>query len=204
MFSTQHWQIKLVYMGFGGLLMLVGMLISPVTAKRDTFDTIQCSKLEIIDEEGISRILLATGDRLDVVTVGNEVVIGYDSNGPYITASNSDFEKSGAVWLTIGEYGGRVSTFQYGGVTAVVGSSNLEHGRVVAYGNGGKIEAMLGSTEHGGRVTVFGNGVSHGQAAIGIDENGNGVVSTWDRHGNLNDTPTGSHLEFKHPFDLDR
>ena len=33
MFNSNNWQIKLVYAGLGGLLMLIGMLLSPVTAQ---------------------------------------------------------------------------------------------------------------------------------------------------------------------------
>ena len=34
MFSSEHWQIKLIYASFGALLLFIGMLLSPVTAQR--------------------------------------------------------------------------------------------------------------------------------------------------------------------------
>ena len=46
MFNSNNWQIKLVYAGLGGLLMLIGMLLSPVTAQRDKFGEIECTKLD--------------------------------------------------------------------------------------------------------------------------------------------------------------
>ena len=37
MFSSQDWQIKLVYASFGALLLFIGMLLSPVTAAKGNF-----------------------------------------------------------------------------------------------------------------------------------------------------------------------
>ena len=34
MFSKEHWQIKLVYAGFGFLFAVIGMMLSPVPAQR--------------------------------------------------------------------------------------------------------------------------------------------------------------------------
>ena len=35
MFSTQHWQVTLVFAGFGGFLMLIEMLFSSVAVHKD-------------------------------------------------------------------------------------------------------------------------------------------------------------------------
>ena len=48
-FSTQDWQIKLVYAGFGFLFAVIGMLLSPVTAQRDKFGEIECRRLTVVD-----------------------------------------------------------------------------------------------------------------------------------------------------------
>ena len=52
MFSREHWQIKLVYAGFGALLLFIGMLLSPVTAQRDKFGEIECTSLAVVDAAG--------------------------------------------------------------------------------------------------------------------------------------------------------
>ena len=77
-------------------------------------------------------------------------------------------------------------------------------GSVSAIGKDGKSGALLSITEHGGSVAAFGKdgkswvrrsvslnmgGVSHvegkgeGKAGMGINEYGNGAVSTWDKNG---------------------
>ncbi len=60
MFSGKDLKVKLVYMGFGGMIAIIGMLfaigmLSSVTAQNDKFDTIQCSRLEVVDADGITR-----------------------------------------------------------------------------------------------------------------------------------------------------
>ena len=62
MFSREHWQIKLAYAGFGALLLFMGMLLSPVTAQRDRFGEIECSKLRVVDADGNTRVVLTTDE----------------------------------------------------------------------------------------------------------------------------------------------
>lgn len=50
-----------------------------------------------------------------------------------------------------------------------------------ALGKEGTSKVWLGVDEHGGRVFVEGKG--KGEAAMGINEYGNGNVSTWDKNG---------------------
>ena len=67
MFSSQHWQIKLVYATFGLLCAVIGMLLSPVTAQK-AMETIQCSRLEVVDAEGTVRVTITTDEQGGVVT----------------------------------------------------------------------------------------------------------------------------------------
>ena len=67
MFNNQHWQIKLVYAGFGCLFTIIGMLLSPVTAQK-AMETIQCSRLEVVDAEGTVRVTITTDEQGGVVT----------------------------------------------------------------------------------------------------------------------------------------
>ena len=49
MFSGKDLKVKLVYMGFGGMIAVIGMLPS-VTAQNEKFVTIECSKFEVVNE----------------------------------------------------------------------------------------------------------------------------------------------------------
>ena len=79
---------------------------------------------------------------------------------------------------------------EYGGVVAVNGKDREstasltihEHGGQVAVaGKDGKMYGALAIIEHGGYIQVYGKG--EGAAAMGINEYGNGAVSTWDKNG---------------------
>ena len=67
MLNSQHWKIKLAYATFGLLCAVIGMLLSPVTAQK-AFETIQCSKLVVLDAEGTARVTISTDDQGGVVT----------------------------------------------------------------------------------------------------------------------------------------
>ena len=57
-----------------------------------------------------------------------------------------------------------------------------EHGGlVVVYGIDGQSLASLGVDKRGGRVNVFGK--TKINAAMGINEYGDGAVTTWDKNG---------------------
>ena len=53
---------------------------------------------------------------------------------------------------------------------------------VNVYGRDKKSNASMTTTEHGGRVDVF-NKQGETRAGMGVNEYGNGAVSTWDRNG---------------------
>ena len=125
MFSSKDLKVKLVYMGFGGMIAIIGMLfaigmLSSVTAQNDKFDTIQCSRLEVVDADGKVRVVL--------------------QYYPFL-------------------------------------------GYVTTYGKDGLPQLMLGTDieEHGGYVQVKAKG--KGAAVMGINEYGNGAVSSWDKNG---------------------
>ena len=84
-----------------------------------------------------------------------------------------------------------ITASDHGGAISIHGNDRLswaslgidEHGGVVGVrGKGGKAQASwLSIDENGGRVDLIGKG--EGKVAIGINEYGNGVVSTWDKNG---------------------
>lgn len=151
MFSSKDLKVKLVYMGFGGLIAIIGMLfgigmLSSVTAQRDKFGAIECTSLRVVDAAG---------------EVG--------------------------VWLTVDAHGGGVSVhgteWKSGGKAGVLLGISEAGGYVDAYSKEGTRAWWLGITKHGGSVRVSGKGEGKGQAIMGINEYGNGVVSTIDKNG---------------------
>lgn len=73
-----------------------------------------------------------------------------------------------------------------GDLRVILGSEEeSDSGTVAVYGGTDRdLRIVLGSVVNGdsGTVRVFGSGKS--QAVVGIDNDGNGFVHTWDRHGN--------------------
>lgn len=65
------------------------------------------------------------------------------------------------------------------GVT-IVSSSD---GGIIAVRNKGGGMAKMMIDGYGGRVEVYGKNSSKGQATMGVNEYGNGGVSTWDKNG---------------------
>ena len=54
---------KFRYMAFGGALVFLGMvgaMMSPLTAERDKFGEIECTRLTVVDADGKMRVLLTT------------------------------------------------------------------------------------------------------------------------------------------------
>ena len=163
MFRIQNWQQKLSYMAVGSVFTIIGMLfaiglLSSVTAQRDKFGEIECTKLRVVDAEGQASVILSTNP-LDGIRDENIMVhvIGNKYGGSSVTAYGRD--RKSEVLLDIDGYGGRVAVF-------------------------GKDEgsgATLSIDQHGGVVSAFGNG--KGVAAIGINECGDGMANTWDKNG---------------------
>ena len=59
-----------------------------------------------------------------------------------------------------------------------------EHGGAVGvFGRDTNNSALMDVHEHGGRFGVFGRGSSKSRASMGVNEYGNGAVSTWDKNG---------------------
>lgn len=165
MFNNQHWQIKLVYAGFGGFLMLIGMLLTPVTAQRDKYGHIVCTSLTVVDALGKEKVFLN-----DNVHGGFVGVIGNDGKS---TAG-----------LTIDERGGLIVTTCTDGKPGVV-IGVVEHGgRIGVSGKTGEAIVAVGINEHGGVIDAFGiDGTS--RASLGISSYG-GYAITTDKLGETN------------------
>lgn len=165
MFTFQNWKVKLAYAGFGclfgSLCTIMGMLASPVTAQRDKFGEIECTKLTVLGFDGTLGLVLGVGEHGGIVNT-------YSNDG-----------KSGV----------RISIDEYGGVVGVISNKKTkvslhadEHrGSVNVYDKGMRYGGILSVDKYGGFFMLDGKG--EGKVAIGINEYGNGVVSTWDKNG---------------------
>ena len=136
MFSSEHWQIKLVYAGFGFLFAVIGMLLSPVTAQRDKFGEIECTRLTVVDANGKTGVILTV-----------------DEHGGVVSAIGKD-GKSGAL-LGINEHGGTVGTYGKDGKPRA-GFGVYEHGGHVEVRGKGEGAAVMSINEYGnGAVSTW-------------------------------------------------
>ena len=85
------------------------------------------------------------------------------------------------VIISSGEDGGRVRAIGKDGISGVMLGVDVDEGGGLVFVQGKGGTALLAVTEHGGRVHLQGKG--EGKAAMGINEYGNGAVSTWDKNG---------------------
>ena len=63
MFSNRDLKVKLVYMGFGGMIAIIGTMfaigmLSCGAVQKDRFDTIQCSRLEILNKFDVPVVMV--------------------------------------------------------------------------------------------------------------------------------------------------
>ena len=134
----KHWKVGLVYAAFGSLFTIVGMLASDVTARRDKFGEIECTRLKIVDDDGVAKVALA----VDGNTAGHISI--YGTNGLPRVMLSSDGE---------------------GGIVSVSGNDNQAKVAIASNGAGGVIEvynqnedrAVLLDVEgeHSGRVEIY-------------------------------------------------
>ncbi len=165
----------------------VGKVVSGVneSGQKDKFDTIQCSRLEVVDADGKPLVVLAIGEYGGGVGAygkdGKSIAgLAISEHGGRVDVFDND--KGGLqAGLSIDEHGGRVDAYGKDG-DSQVSLDITEHGGLAnAYGKDGKSRAMLGIAEHGGFVSAHGK--IKGKAIIGVNQSGNGAVSTWDKNG---------------------
>lgn len=202
---------KLGYITLGAFLMLVGVLaaglFSPVKAQNEVKDAeiakLTCRAIEVVDETGSAMIRLET-------RLGSGRVSVYGKHGGTTRMSVGeyggqvgvfDMEDAEVASVAVTERGGGVSVVnrhglahmgvnEHGGKVAMIGNRGAsavgvdEHGgRVDVIGEKDKGGARLGLTEHGGVVAVFSKDGITNRAGLGVNEYGNGEVSTWDKDG---------------------
>ena len=78
MFSSKDLKVKLVYMVFGEMIAIIGMLfgiglVSSSTAERDKFGDIECTRLRGVDADGKVPVIIAASDHGGAISVhGND------------------------------------------------------------------------------------------------------------------------------------
>ena len=193
----------------GAVLVMAAGSFSPLGAQNEVadaeFGTITCSKLvvryddssytteisptsvKVSDEDGRSATLRSA---LGLSVVGKEgkggaCVMVFNGEG-VVSVSNKDGVVSAR--MGIDEDGGLVSVHgkDAGGAAirgAVLMGINEGGGAVYVYDKDGGKRVQMASTENGGAVHVYGKGSAGSRAAMGVNEYGNGAVSTWDNNG---------------------
>lgn len=137
------------------------------------------AKVRVLGDEHGGTIFVYNEDGRAVVRVGD------DEHGGEVHVVDAE-DGSSSVWLRIFEQGGFVQATGKNGVSRAELSIRGHGGVVETTGKNGLSRAVLRSNEHGGVVEAYpGPYLSgEGKAIIGINECGNGAVSTWDRNGN--------------------
>ena len=168
---------KFSYMVVGGTFtlvgLLIGMIVSPITAQKDTFGEITCIGLTVVDENGIERVKLGKKEK---GTRGSDQygIVVRDKKNKYPIAMYSD-DLLGA-GVEIYDNNGKIT---------------IQNGRVVATRTKGS-EGNLTTTIGGGWISIFGeygsligNMLVMGANSDGggyIILSGNGAVSSWDKN----------------------
>ena len=87
------------------------------------------------------------------------------------------------VQMSVAEYGGHVGVYGKDGGRSAQMSVAEYGGHVGVYGKDGGGSAQMQINKNGGFVGVYGRGNASSRALIGVNEHGNGGVSTWDKNG---------------------
>ena len=134
---------KFGYMAFGGALVFLGMvgaMMSPLTAEKDKFGEIECTRLTVVDADGKRGVLLTTDeDGGFVYAFGKDgqsaAVLRVDEHGGRVSAIGKD-GKSGA-WLNVGEHGGHVQVNGKGEGVAAMSINEYGNGAVSTWDKNG-------------------------------------------------------------------
>ena len=155
----EQWGVCLALCG-AVLLVLSWVFWGPRSAK---FRQIECSELKVVGEDGKVKVWLSPID-LDKWHNyhGHEsvVFIGHGDHGGKVEVWDSNKDCSRVIWLGAGKHGGTLKVY---------GES---------FGM-----ATLGIDEHGNGEVYICDNTRHRLASIHTNEDGDGAVSTWDRHG---------------------
>ena len=167
----------------GAVLTMAAGHVMPIGAQNGdaTFGEITCTKLNVVDVAGETKVSLGTredGGYVDVKGKTGSVRLGIDKDGGNIMVWG---DKDGRVVVLGGGAGGMCgyTSMKMGGVRLNI---DEDGGYVGVKGKAGKVG--IGSDERGGSIVVQkGNGLGAPRVLIGVDSLGGGRVITWDKNG---------------------
>ena len=196
----------------GAVLAMAAGHVVPIGAQNGdaTFGAITCTELRVLDVAGRTGTLVGHDDNGGYVVVYNkdfgtttgvgvaQMSINESGDGELSALSAVGVAKmradgdggaveilgrSGAIMMKFSEYGGRIVA----GGRKNSGLAQLgvgKRGGWVSVSGAGDSEgkARMSIDEDGGSVEVYGNDGKQ-RVAIGVNEDGNGAVSTWDKNG---------------------
>lgn len=125
------------------------------------FNVVTCRELKVLDSGGKRNVRISSqeyGGSIAVYGDTGAALLVIDKRGGRITVAGD----RGSAWMSIGGHGGFVSVF---------GQKGEGHG------------AVMSINKHGGEVRVVSD--QKRKAIMGVNEDGNGTVTTWDKAGNL-------------------
>ena len=164
----------------GAVLVMVVGSFAPLRAQDEVadaeFGTITCSKL-VVRYDG-SPYATEISPLHVKVSVDGDGSAKLGSYGMSVVGK----EGKGKAYVKVYNGGGVVSV--YGGGGEGVRMEATEIGGVVSVYRGSGEGVRMSSTKYGGAVGVYdGKGNTDARAVMGVNEYGNGVVSTWDKNG---------------------
>ena len=167
MFNIRNWKQILVYMALGSVFTIIGMTFSLVTARRDTYETIQCSSLEVVDEDGEARVILSVdkhGGRVEIVgrvvkisghgVEERKVVLGINEHASFVAALGEDGQSKAVLAF---DYSGGYVRVEKDGKAGVRLAVDRHGGQVRAYGEKGNVAAELSGNGLQGTLVLMNN-----------------------------------------------
>ena len=110
------------------------------------------------------------------------VFVAAEESGGYMSIQYAT-GKDGVFVAADEEYGGGMAISNAKSQTVVsIGHNDEKNSGILSVnGESGSVEIL--ANDYGGKVSVFGKGSNGSRAIMGVNEYGNGAVSTWDKNG---------------------
>ena len=219
MFNTGSWKQKAGLMALGSVFTIIGMLPS-VTAQRNKFQEIECTKLTLIDPlTGKTTAELETDEHGGLLYLygandnGGSAKLAVGENGgtlimfsnekvgdAHVSAMLRTSEDGTGSFSVHHKNGGKVIMHAtgLGGFVSVYGrnhSESLSRIGVTDDGKSGMMSvyrydrgkqmgaAQLNADQYGGLLSIYGKRDNKSRVTVGMNEYGNGAISTWDKNG---------------------
>ena len=172
MFNTGSWKQKAGLMALGSVFTIIGMMFAigmlpSVTAQRDKFGDIECTKLTLVDS----------------LTGKTTAKLETDEHGGLLYLFGSK-QNRGAAKLVVDKNGGRLFMFsnENKGSTHISAALLTSEDGTGSFGvhhkNGGK--TFMSATENGGYVSIYGSNPKKLLASIGVTDDGeSGLISVY-------------------------